>query len=209
MSSASKTTNYGLNQWAGNEYPKRQDFVDDNAAIDAAIKARATDLTVHTSNADLHTTQAEKDANSNHIKDKNNPHGITPAQIGAITRGIGWWDANTNIGISTPIVLEKPVQATIGTDTVIRTLFNNSTGDVVLQFVNSANDKGVFVRLNGAADWACTEIMTSKNISTAHVATADTASNTIPITTPALRNTTMSNVAPSGGQNGDVWHQYK
>lgn len=39
MSSAVKTTNFGLNQWASNEYPKREDFVADNAAIDAQMKS--------------------------------------------------------------------------------------------------------------------------------------------------------------------------
>ena len=38
MPSENKTPNYGLNQWQGNEYPKRQDFVDDNATIDAQMK---------------------------------------------------------------------------------------------------------------------------------------------------------------------------
>lgn len=37
MPSVNKTTNLGLNQWAGNEYPKRLDFVEDNATIDAAV----------------------------------------------------------------------------------------------------------------------------------------------------------------------------
>jgi hypothetical protein len=41
MPSATKTTNYGLNQWDGNEYPKRVDFVADNALIDAQMKANA------------------------------------------------------------------------------------------------------------------------------------------------------------------------
>lgn len=41
MPSVNKTPNYGLNQWAGNEYAKRQDFVDDNELIDAALKANA------------------------------------------------------------------------------------------------------------------------------------------------------------------------
>lgn len=38
MPSENKTPNYGLNQWQGNEYPKRQDFVDDNLVIDTEIK---------------------------------------------------------------------------------------------------------------------------------------------------------------------------
>lgn len=41
MSSAIKTTVLGLNQWAGNEYPKREDFVADNAAIEAAFVAHS------------------------------------------------------------------------------------------------------------------------------------------------------------------------
>lgn len=38
MPSANKTPNYGLNQWQGNEYPKRTDFVEDNAIIDQKLK---------------------------------------------------------------------------------------------------------------------------------------------------------------------------
>ncbi|MCF6466334.1 hypothetical protein [Clostridium sp. Cult2] len=37
MPSEIKTPNIGLNQWQGNEYPKRQDFVDDNLKIDTEI----------------------------------------------------------------------------------------------------------------------------------------------------------------------------
>ncbi len=36
MPSENKTPNIGLNQWLGNEYVKRQDFVDDNKIIDEA-----------------------------------------------------------------------------------------------------------------------------------------------------------------------------
>lgn len=38
MSSENKTPNLGLNQWQGNEYAKRLDFVDDNLIIDTEIK---------------------------------------------------------------------------------------------------------------------------------------------------------------------------
>ena len=41
MPSENKTPNIGLNQWQGNEYPKRQDFVDDNLLIDTKIKENA------------------------------------------------------------------------------------------------------------------------------------------------------------------------
>lgn len=45
MPSENKTTNIGLNQWQGNENLRRQDLVDDNAAIDAAIGNRTIDDT--------------------------------------------------------------------------------------------------------------------------------------------------------------------
>lgn len=38
MPSDNKTPNFGLNQWKGNEYPKREDFVEDNSIIDTEIK---------------------------------------------------------------------------------------------------------------------------------------------------------------------------
>ena len=41
MPSVNKTPNYNLNQWQSNEYPKREDFVGDNAAIDTQMKANA------------------------------------------------------------------------------------------------------------------------------------------------------------------------
>lgn len=37
MPSENKTANLGLNQWLGNEYPKRTDFVEDNKKIDDAF----------------------------------------------------------------------------------------------------------------------------------------------------------------------------
>lgn len=38
MSSENKTQNIGLNKWQGNEYAKREDFVNDNLIIDREIK---------------------------------------------------------------------------------------------------------------------------------------------------------------------------
>jgi len=38
MSSKNKTLNLELNQWNGNEYPKRSDFIEDNKKIDEAYK---------------------------------------------------------------------------------------------------------------------------------------------------------------------------
>lgn len=44
MPSVNKTPTLGLNQWQGNEYFKREDLVNDNALIDAAIKQDREDL---------------------------------------------------------------------------------------------------------------------------------------------------------------------
>ncbi|NLW92361.1 MAG: hypothetical protein GXY34_12280, partial [Syntrophomonadaceae bacterium] len=41
MGSAAKTANYELNQWTGNENPKRADFNADNLAIDQALTPTA------------------------------------------------------------------------------------------------------------------------------------------------------------------------
>ncbi|WP_169009112.1 hypothetical protein [Faecalispora jeddahensis] len=54
MPSENKTPHYGLNQWQGNEYPKREDFNQDNALMDAVLAAHETDTTAH-------MTQAQKD----------------------------------------------------------------------------------------------------------------------------------------------------
>lgn len=37
MPSANKTPNIGLNNWEGNEYVKRKDFIDDNLIIDEKV----------------------------------------------------------------------------------------------------------------------------------------------------------------------------
>lgn len=48
MPALKKTGFARLNAWVGNEYPKRQDFVDDNVAIDDELKTLATmDLSLY------------------------------------------------------------------------------------------------------------------------------------------------------------------
>lgn len=47
MPSENKTPHYGLNQWQGNEYPKREDFNQDNALMDAALADHEGDATAH------------------------------------------------------------------------------------------------------------------------------------------------------------------
>lgn len=47
MPSVNKTPYVGLNQWQGNEYPKREDFNEDNLNTEAKIKQNADNLTSH------------------------------------------------------------------------------------------------------------------------------------------------------------------
>lgn len=47
MPAANKTDNIELNQWLGNEYPKREDFNADNLKIDTAITGTNNDLAAH------------------------------------------------------------------------------------------------------------------------------------------------------------------
>lgn len=58
MPSENKTPHYGLNQWQGNEYPKREDFNQDNALMDAVLAAHETDTTVHITAAERTTWNA-------------------------------------------------------------------------------------------------------------------------------------------------------
>ncbi len=65
MPSTNKTTNYALNQWSGNEYPKRTDFVQDNIIIDGilkkhedAISENTSELAAKAKQVDLDTTNA-------------------------------------------------------------------------------------------------------------------------------------------------------
>ncbi|MDU6348285.1 MAG: hypothetical protein E6593_16270, partial [Clostridium sp.] len=64
MPSENKTPHLGLNQWQGNEYPQRVDFVADNAAIDAAIFDAGTHTAIHTKTGTTHNLQVDPGAKS-------------------------------------------------------------------------------------------------------------------------------------------------
>ncbi len=53
MSANNKTSNIGLNQWQGNEYPLRTDFNEDNTIIDTQI----TDLDTRVNSLESVTDQ--------------------------------------------------------------------------------------------------------------------------------------------------------
>jgi hypothetical protein len=72
MPSVNKTTNLGLNQWAGNEYPKRLDFVEDNATIDGAVGKLANLVT---------TDKTNLVAAVNEVKEQNNSLGALKNKI--------------------------------------------------------------------------------------------------------------------------------
>lgn len=54
MPAANKTDNIELNQWLGNEYPKREDHNADNLKIDTAIKEASDDLATHLADTAAH-----------------------------------------------------------------------------------------------------------------------------------------------------------
>ncbi|SCY92864.1 hypothetical protein [Alkaliphilus peptidifermentans] len=54
MPSQEKTQNIGLNQWQGNEYIKRQDFVEDNFKIDEAIHSQGQQVQQVSEDFELH-----------------------------------------------------------------------------------------------------------------------------------------------------------
>lgn len=62
MPSENKTPHYSLNQWQGNEFPQRVDFVADNAAIDAAIFDAGTHTAIHTKTGITHNLQVDPGA---------------------------------------------------------------------------------------------------------------------------------------------------
>ncbi|WP_368490854.1 pyocin knob domain-containing protein [Clostridium sp. BJN0013] len=104
MPSANKTPNIGLNQWQGNEYPKRQDFVDDNAAVDLemvkkasstqdgrmskedkvkldGISAGANKVEQSSTNGNIKINGTEKTVYT-HPGSGTNPHGTTKSDVG-------------------------------------------------------------------------------------------------------------------------------
>lgn len=62
MPSENKTPHYSLNQWQGNEFPQRVDFVADNAAIDAAIFDAGTHTAIHAKTGITHNLQVDPGA---------------------------------------------------------------------------------------------------------------------------------------------------
>ncbi|SCY92907.1 hypothetical protein [Alkaliphilus peptidifermentans] len=57
MPSQEKTHNIGLNQWQGNEYIKRQDFVEDNFKIDEAIHSQGQQVQEVYNNLESHAAE--------------------------------------------------------------------------------------------------------------------------------------------------------
>ena len=52
MPSSAKTPNLGLNSWAAQDKPKRNDFVEDNTIIDTALGGHINNSSVHLSTQD-------------------------------------------------------------------------------------------------------------------------------------------------------------
>jgi hypothetical protein len=88
MPAANKTDNIELNQWLGNEYPKREDFNADNLKIDTAIKAVQDTQAAHSAD---YAHQYAADSGST------DAYAITldPAPVAYITGQHFWFKANT------------------------------------------------------------------------------------------------------------------
>lgn len=69
MPAANKTDNIELNQWLGNEYPKREDFNADNLKIDTAIKEASDDLATHLADTAPHGAVATATASKIVLRD--------------------------------------------------------------------------------------------------------------------------------------------
>lgn len=188
MPSANKTQNYKLNQWQGNEYPKRADFVEDNQIIDTELK------------------KAEEHRNTT-----NNPHKVTAAQVGALPAALK--DVSGTITdfcqLITPgryrmmnATANCPPGCTSGDNDYIVHVDNPVTvpaNGYVIQMVYDIRSLSIWIHkcINGTWYWQKPDANS-----------ANFASGTVALTTPALRNTVISNVEPSGGSDGDTWDMY-
>ncbi|MCT4605844.1 MAG: hypothetical protein N4A64_07025 [Marinisporobacter sp.] len=69
MPSKNRTEYLGLNQWEGNEYPKRSDFVEDNAKIDQALKGVNQKIMSHQAESTKkHITESGSNSNGEYIR---------------------------------------------------------------------------------------------------------------------------------------------
>lgn len=133
MPSADKTPNIGLNKWQGNEYAKRQDFVDDNIIIDAELKRQDDARKTH---------EAEKATQSNlgHIKKQED--WITGTLKSGWTGTILY--AKNDLGMVTLII--SATSGTVADGTVIATLPSGyyPTGTTVIRGHNYITDEFKF-----------------------------------------------------------------
>lgn len=60
MPSTHKTQNLNLNNWTGEDKPKRDDWNSDNQKIDTAFHQISQNISAHSSNTSIHVTEEEK-----------------------------------------------------------------------------------------------------------------------------------------------------
>lgn len=185
---STKTTNYNLVK------PEENDYYDIGVPngnmdlIDTELKSRADALSAHASNTVFHTTQADKNT-------------LAAAVQSATLGGAAVTKSGTTLQLP---AYPTSLPANGGSADTAKKLYTTShpndhslrlnwTGSdflakVVCETDNS--DRSIFVNRCSAADYA--------TYSTHWVASS----------AAAVRNITMSTAAPSGGQDGDVWHVY-
>ena len=126
---------------------------------------------------------------------------VTPsAPVGAVARGIAWWDGTNNYGMGDTINLSPPSQAA-ATGALNIVCQYDANGYAYVKFVlNTGNHKGAFIRLHDADDWSNTEVLTTKN----------TGSN-VALATPGLRNAIIiqkTDSIPTGLADGTIVMRY-
>lgn len=152
MPSATKTTNLGLNQWSGNEYPKRLDFLEDNAAIDGAVGKLANLTTDDKTNLVGAINEHETQINSLDVNKADLIDGKVPAeQLPEMNYLTPTGDSKDNKVTFTEAITDVD----IATGDTHATLFGkilknfNTLRESIYNIVNGGTTVGKAVTLNG------------------------------------------------------------
>ncbi len=195
MPSANKTANYGLNQWQGNEYPKRQDFVDDNAIIDAELKKAQN----HREDTTAHVTQADHDKINGAVQSAT-IGGATVSKSGTTLQLPAYPTSLPANGGNAGTVGGSPATR-LQSVTTEGAPYGANSYDVQSRF-NTKGDGYFRLEIVGGSDAAnyVDKISVGKSDMTTY------SSHAVASSGAALRNNTATvGGSPSGGSDGDGW----
>lgn len=213
MGSVNKTANYGLNQWQGNEYPKREDYVDDNKKIDDALKSNADAIVNHKSDSSVHITQLT-------CTTSGTVHALTGLTATAgIASCVFKADANYAAGNTFTVGGTAYPVVTSGGEALRAGVF--LSGDIVGIKLDIDNKK-LYIRQDSATQVGLGNVDNTHDAdkSVKYSATAGSAlanggtasyahypSHAVGLADWGLRGNFISSVSPSGGNDGDTWDQ--